>query len=92
MPPLSSTQLSEKEPKIPSPDISADRSLVGQLNWLPGISRTDISFNVCNIDAKISKMEVRDVTLLNEIIKHMKSEEYQACFPSLDKIKISTVE
>ena len=29
-------------------------------------------------------MEVRDVILLNEIIKRIKSEENQTCFPSLE--------
>ena len=81
--PLSPTELSEKDSKISRPEISA-RSLVGQLNWLSGISRPYISFYVYHISRKISKMKVRAVTLLNKIITHIKSEENRICFPNLD--------
>ena len=46
---LTTNQLTEKDLKIPQEGISAVRSLVGQLNWLSGISRFDISFDTCNI-------------------------------------------
>ena len=42
---LTTNQLTEKDVKIPQEDISAFRSLVGQLNWWSGISKPDISFD-----------------------------------------------
>lgn len=58
---------------------------------ISGISRSDISFNVCNISTKVSEIEVRDAILLNKIIKPIKSEENQTYFPSLEiseKVKL----
>ena len=53
---LTTNQLKEKDLKIPQEDISAAPSLVGQLNWLSGVSRSDISFDTCNINTKVNNM------------------------------------
>ena len=64
---LTSNQLTEKDVVIPQEEISAIRSLVGQLNWLSSISRPDISFDTCNISTKVNNMKIRDVIELKRV-------------------------
>ena len=77
--------------KIPKEEISAIRSLVGQLNWLSGISRPDISFDTCNFSTKVNDMKIRDVIELNKVVKRVKNENNQILFPSLDPNTIQLV-
>ena len=57
---LTINQLTEKYVKVRQEDISTIRPLVGQFNWLSGISRPDISFDTCNISSKVNNMKIRD--------------------------------
>ena len=81
---LTTSQLTEKDVKIPQEDISVIRSLVGQLNWLSGILRPDISFDTSNTCTKVNSMKIRDVIELNKVVKHVKNEKKQILFPTLD--------
>ena len=88
---LTTNQLTEKDLKIPQEDISAVRSLVGQLNWLSGISRPEISFDTCNISTKVNNMKIRDVIELNKVVKRVKNEKNQIFFSTLDPNTIKLV-
>ena len=88
---LTTNQLTEKDLKIPQEGILAVQSLVGQLNWLSGISRPDISFDTCNISTKVNNMKVQDVIELNKVVKCVKNEKNQILFPTLDPNTIKLV-
>ena len=45
------------------------RSIVGQLNWVAGISQPDISFTVCESSTKFTHVTVADITYVNKIIR-----------------------
>ena len=49
------------------------RSVIGQLNWVAGISRTDISFSVCEASTKFQNLTVANVYYVNKIIRNVKS-------------------
>ena len=63
---------------------TAYRSAVGQLNWVAGISRPDISFSVCEASAKFKQATIADVLHANKIIKNGKSSTNEIRFPQLN--------
>ena len=48
------------------------RSIVGQLNWVAGISRPGISFAVCESSTKFTHATVADIIYVNMIIRKLK--------------------
>ena len=59
------------------------RSVVGQLNWVAGISRSDISFSVCEASTKFKNVTVADI-YVNKIIRNVQSTKNCIKFPRLD--------
>ena len=60
------------------------RSAVGQLNWVAGIARPDISFSVCEASTKFKQATVADVPYVNKIIKNVKNSTKEIRFPQLN--------
>ena len=60
------------------------RSDAGQLNWVAGISRPDISFSVCEASTKFKQATVADVLYVNKIIKNVKNSTNEIRFPQLN--------
>ena len=65
------------------------RTAVGQLTWLAGISRPEISFHVCVAACVSSSATVTDALHLNKVIKRIQSSASFITFPSLDFESIS---
>ena len=42
---------------------------IGQLNWVPGTSRPDISFAVCEVSTKVNSATVTSLSRINKTIK-----------------------
>ena len=40
---------------------------MGQLNWLAGISRPEISFQICKISARIKSATIADIKAINKV-------------------------
>ena len=60
------------------------RSAVGQLNWIAGISRPDISFSVCESSTKFANPTIADIHHVNKIIRNVKNSKSIIKFPKLD--------
>ena len=61
------------------------RSIVGQLNWVAGISQLDISFAVCESSTKFTYATVADIINVSKIIiRKVKSSRCFNQFPKLD--------
>ena len=60
------------------------RNAVGQLNWVVGISRPDISFSICENSTKFKQATVADVLYVNKIIKNLKNSKNAINFPQLN--------
>ena len=56
------------------------RAAVGQLNWLAGISRPDLSFDVCQLSTRISQATIRDLIDANKVIRRAKQDQYYVTF------------
>ena len=59
------------------------RSAVGQLTWLAGISRPDISFNVCIAATRAGTATIGDALDVNKIISKVQAHLHLSCFISL---------
>ena len=55
-----------------------------KLNWLVGISRPDISFDVCQTGTRIKDTIVADVLVVNNTVWKIKNEPSNVLFPCLD--------
>ena len=59
------------------------RSAIRQLNWLPNISRPEISFQVSHISSKIVDANISGIKETNKIMKFVKEYKNHIIFPSL---------
>ena len=59
------------------------RGALGQLNWLAGISRPEISFYVCEISTRVKSSTVADIIAINKVIKFVKSTPSFIKFPKM---------
>ena len=59
------------------------RGLIGQLNWISGMSRPDISFEVCQLSTMLNKPTVSDVLRANKVVRHVKGTNAQIKVPNL---------
>ena len=75
-----------KDPSEPITDKERKllRAAVGQLNWLAGISRPDLSFDVCQLSTRISQATIRDLIDANKVIRKAKQDQYYVTFPPLN--------
>ena len=65
------------------------RGALGQLNWLSGITRPEISFTVSEISSRISSATVADILTINKTIKFVKSSPGYITIPKLDLPSLS---
>ena len=64
--------------------VTALRDAIGKLNWLAGMSRPEISFDVSEISSRILTSTVADILRVNKIIKFVKTNPSYITIPSLD--------
>ena len=69
---------------IPEEEKSFHREAIGQLNWVAGTSRPDISFVVCKASRKVNTATVADLLRINKTIKKLKSTPSYIKFLKLD--------
>ena len=82
--------------KQPKDDVLIDkektlcRRIVGQLNWIAGISRPDVSFYICEASTKLNNSTISDAVKINKIVRYVKSTPVTIKFPimNLDEVKL----
>ena len=57
--------------------------LIGQLNWITNMTKPEFSFEVCYASTIVNSATISDITKLNKVLKHSKSEKSYIKFPSL---------
>lgn len=60
------------------------RAAIGQLNWIAGMSRPDLSFDVCQLSSLVKNATVSDMIYANKVIKRAQTEPLSLLVPSLD--------
>ena len=67
------------------------RSTTGQLNWLAGISRPDLAFDVCQLSTRATQAQIKDLLQANKVIKRAKTDQGKIIFPSMNLSKIKVI-
>ena len=49
--------------------------LIGQLNWITNMTKPEFSFEVCYASVIVNSATISDITKLNKVLKHIKSEK-----------------
>ena len=85
-----SSQLKQnKDESLNEKEMQDLRSIIGQINWLAGVSRPDLSFENCILSTSQSKATVNDLIRANKAINSAKRHEYEIKFSKLDQTSIS---
>ena len=79
-------RIKDKTSKLNAQEYKAMRSLVGQLGWLSGISRPDISFLVSEACSSLKDPTIEDIINLNKIVRHVKNTQSVILFPSFHSL------
>ena len=69
-------QKKDKNSSLSNAKKKLHRSAVSQLNWVAGISRTYISFSLCEASTKFKKVTIKDVPYVNKIINNVETTNY----------------
>ena len=64
------------------------RAVIGQLNWISGVTRPDLSFDVCQLSSNVKHAKVSDMIYANKVIKRAQMEPLSVSIPSLDLNKV----
>ena len=83
---LTKESMSDRNSPLTKTERTQYKSAVGQLNWVAGISRPDISFSVCKASTKLKNATVADVYYVNKIIRNVRSTKNCIKLPCLDLI------
>ena len=89
--PFPMDRLVDKLQRINSVEEKQLRSLIGQLNWLAGISRPEISFDVSVMTSRIRIATVEDLVYCNKVLKQVQSNPTYITFPGLIMESLSLV-
>ena len=69
-------RIKDKTSPLSNEEKKLHRNAAGELNWVAGISRPDVSFSVCEASTKFKNATTKDILYINKIIKNVKSKNY----------------
>ena len=78
-------QLQKTDP-LTEQEVAQLRRAIGQMNWVAGISRPDISFSVCEASTNIKHSTVDSLLRMNKIIKYVKNNDSQIVIPKFNSL------
>ena len=81
---LDKQQLADKQRALTDAEKKQLRGLLGQLNWLAGMSRPEISFTVSELSSRIRSSTIIDIVTANKTVKFVKTTEGYITIPKLD--------
>ena len=67
------------------------RAVIGQLNWISGMSRPDLSFDVCQLSSNVKQATVGDMLYANKVVKRAQMEPMSIAIPSLNMSNLHIV-
>ena len=82
--PLNNINTTDKSRLLADVEKSILRGALGQLNWLAGITRPEVSFSVSEISSRIGSATVADIFAVNRTIKFVKNTTGYIKIPNLD--------
>ena len=86
---LSKERFTNKKSDITMAEEKQMRTLIDQLNWLAGISRPEISFDVSLMTSRIKIATVDDLIYCNKVLKQVQTNPTSIRFPPLEMKSVS---
>ena len=77
--------------KVTEEERTKFRAAIGQLNWIAGMTRPDLSFDVCQLSSIVKQATIADMMYVNKVIKRAQMEPLSLAVPSLDLSKVEVV-
>ena len=77
----------QKDEPITVQERSKLRSLIGQLNWITGVSRPDIGFGVCQLSSVFKQATVNHLIKANKLLRQVKNSSGTICFTKFSDLK-----
>ena len=87
--PISKEQRDNPHRSLTKEETTSLRASLGKLNWLAGMTRPEISFEVCQISTRVNNATVADILSVNKVIKFVKSTPSSISIPKLDLKSLS---
>ena len=88
---LDPSRMSNSKEPLEKSEKTALRAVLGQLNWLSGMSRPEISFMVSNISSRISSATIHDILEVNKVVKFVKQQKGYITIQKLDFASLKLV-
>ena len=85
--PMSKERQLQKKEALTKVEKRQLRGAVGQLNWVSGISRPDIIFNVSEAASSQKQATVESIFKINKVIKYVKNDDSNILVPRFSNIK-----
>ena len=82
---ISNERLDERHNPITEQERTLYRTAISQLNWVTGISRPEISFDVCLASTKVKSATVSDMIAINKTIQQVKNKPRFISYQMLDR-------
>ena len=89
--PLSLERSKQKSSPVTEEERTSMRSTIGQLNWLSGMTRPDLSFEVCQLSSKVTQANVEDIIQLNKVVHLAKKHKVELVFPRIDMSSVQMI-
>ena len=82
--------ISSQDSKEPSKLLSEHqksllRGLIGQLNWIAGITRPEIRFQVSEISTRITKSTIKEIKDINKVVQYVKTNRSFIKIPQIEE-------
>ena len=87
--PISKEQRDNPHRNLTKEETTSLRASLGKFNWLAGMTRPEISFEVCQISTRAKNATVPDILSVNKVIKFVKSTPSSISIPKLDLKSLS---
>ena len=84
---LSADKKKEKNELLSGEEFKELRAVVGQLLWVSGKKRPNISFDTCQLSSSLKSATVEDQLRANKTIKKLKSNEVKLRFPNIGQVE-----
>ena len=62
------------------------RGLVGQLNWVMGMTRPDIAFEVCQLSTTLNKPTIKEILRANKVVRYLKGMSTRIKIPNIGNL------
>ena len=87
--PNSKEQRDNPHRSLTKEETTSFRASLRKLKWLAGMTRPEISFEVCQISTRVKNATVADILSINKVIKFVKSTPSSISIPKLDLKSLS---